>query len=347
MLTRCKQQSSRGGVYRSEVEKARNALLAQGKHPSVDAVRVALGNTGSKTTIHRHLKEIEAEDTQGVGGKFPISDALADLVSRLAGQLNAEADQRIADVQARCDEQLRDRATALEQARQDGTALTAQLRQAEEALQAEKGAHQTVQSQLVVATTTIRQLEERTTGLTVRLSEHEAHAQSLEQKHTHAREALEHYRTSVKEQRDQEQRRHEHQVQQLQVDLREARDALTGKNQELLQLNRDNVRLLEQVSQAQRATNTLEHERQKALTELHELRPLPTAMKSLETHTAALMAQLDGANEERDSAIAAAQTALEALRESELQVARITSRLETLEDITTKRANAAPASVEK
>ena len=60
---------ARGGVYKTEVEKARNALLAQGKHPSVDALRVALGNTGSKTTIHRYLKELEAEDAQGVGGK--------------------------------------------------------------------------------------------------------------------------------------------------------------------------------------------------------------------------------------------------------------------------------------
>ncbi|WP_425612332.1 DNA-binding protein [Xanthomonas translucens] len=32
--------------------------VQQGKHPSVDAVRVALGNTGSKTTIHRYLKEL-------------------------------------------------------------------------------------------------------------------------------------------------------------------------------------------------------------------------------------------------------------------------------------------------
>ncbi|KLA50214.1 hypothetical protein XEUV684_23050, partial [Xanthomonas euvesicatoria] len=44
------------------------------------------------------------------------------------------------------------------------------------------------------------------------------------------REALEHYRTSVKDQREQEQRRHEHQVQELQVALRQANEALTAKN---------------------------------------------------------------------------------------------------------------------
>ncbi len=77
------------------------------------------------------------------------------------------------------------------------------------------------------------------------MAEHEAHAKSLEEKRAHAREALEHYRTSVKEQREQEQRRHEHQVQELQVALRQANEALTAKNHELLRLNRDDGQIIE------------------------------------------------------------------------------------------------------
>ena len=60
---------ARGGLYKSDVQRARDALRAQGKHPSVDAVRVALGNTGSKTTIHRYLKELEEEEGQGLGAE--------------------------------------------------------------------------------------------------------------------------------------------------------------------------------------------------------------------------------------------------------------------------------------
>ena len=44
---------ARSGLYKSDVQKARDALIAQGMNPSVDAVRVALGNTGYKTTIHK------------------------------------------------------------------------------------------------------------------------------------------------------------------------------------------------------------------------------------------------------------------------------------------------------
>lgn len=32
---------ARGGLYKSDIQKARDTLRAQGKHPSVDAVRVA------------------------------------------------------------------------------------------------------------------------------------------------------------------------------------------------------------------------------------------------------------------------------------------------------------------
>ncbi|NNC09676.1 DNA-binding protein, partial [Corallococcus exiguus] len=56
---------ARAGLYKSDVQKARDALLAQRKKPSVDAVRVALGNTGSKTTIHRYLRELEGEEGGG------------------------------------------------------------------------------------------------------------------------------------------------------------------------------------------------------------------------------------------------------------------------------------------
>ena len=58
----------RSGIYKAEVQRARQNLLAQGRYPSIDAVRAELGDTGSKTTIHRYLKEIEdAEGGVGSG----------------------------------------------------------------------------------------------------------------------------------------------------------------------------------------------------------------------------------------------------------------------------------------
>ncbi len=92
---------ARSGLYKSDVQRARDRLRATGTHPSVDAVRVALGNTGSKTTIHRYLRELEEEEGQSVGAKMGVSDALQDLIARLAERLHAEADTVVAH-RSRC-----------------------------------------------------------------------------------------------------------------------------------------------------------------------------------------------------------------------------------------------------
>jgi len=43
------------GINKAQVKKARDALIARGTNPSIDAVRIELGNTGSKGTIHKYL----------------------------------------------------------------------------------------------------------------------------------------------------------------------------------------------------------------------------------------------------------------------------------------------------
>ncbi|VAW55751.1 Tn4651 auxiliary cointegrate resolution protein T, partial [hydrothermal vent metagenome] len=52
---------ARGGINKALVQQALEALMSKGQNPSIDAIRVELGNTGSKSTIHRHLKELEEE----------------------------------------------------------------------------------------------------------------------------------------------------------------------------------------------------------------------------------------------------------------------------------------------
>ena len=49
---------ARGGVNKALVSKARETLISRGENPPIDAIRVELGNTGSKSTIHRYLREI-------------------------------------------------------------------------------------------------------------------------------------------------------------------------------------------------------------------------------------------------------------------------------------------------
>lgn len=83
---------ARSGINKNQVHMARDRLLAQGKRPTVDAVRVELGNTGSKATIHRYLKELGEESPLRT---IALNDTLSDLVSRLAAQLQQESQEAL------------------------------------------------------------------------------------------------------------------------------------------------------------------------------------------------------------------------------------------------------------
>ena len=324
---------ARGGLYKTDIEKARNSLLAQGKHPSVDAVRVALGNTGSKSTIHRYLKELEAEDTQGVGAKVAVSDALQDLIGRLAGRLHEEAEALITEARERFVAQVKERDAGLERLKQEAAALSAQLQRTEVALQAESQQRAQAEQALQASSVLISQLEERVAGLTARLDERDRHIESLETKHTHAREALEHYRTSVKEQRDQEQRRHEHQVQALQVELRQANETLTGKNHELMHLNRENARLTEQLGQQGKALQQAHSDLRRLTLQLDELKGLAQEHHALQ----AQWAQALQTGEHLRTELAAVRKDLASecghRRQAELNAIGLTARIQVLDEM--------------
>lgn len=88
----------RAGISKARVREARDALLEQGRNPSVEAVRIALGNTGSNSTISRYLKEL---------GNSPLTPPatllgkeLSTLIGSVAQRLLHEAEARLAEERA-------------------------------------------------------------------------------------------------------------------------------------------------------------------------------------------------------------------------------------------------------
>ncbi|MCX9150412.1 DNA-binding protein [Pseudomonas sp. TB1-B1] len=235
---------ARGGINKAVVQAARLAILARGENPSIDAVRIEVGNTGSKTTIHRYLKELDDSETRLTIAQAPIDDELAELVARLSQRLKEKAQEPI-DL-------------ALSQFEQQKTALLAQLKSLEEthgqlqqqfdiqgaALAEESAALQTARTSLQIEQTRNAGLSQACSDYELRINDKDEQIRSLEDKHLHAREALEHYRNAIKEQREQEQRRHEGQLQQIQAELRQAQQSAMVRQDEITQLHRDNERLL-------------------------------------------------------------------------------------------------------
>lgn len=235
---------ARSGINKALVQRARDALLAQGEHPSIESVRVELGNTGSKSTILRYLQELQADEPHPP--RISLDDELQTFISSLAQRLAADAQAAVAADRARLQRQQ----AAYEQQRAVDQARFEQLQLAHDALSTERREAQQRESALHQQ---VQQLE----GERQRLLAGEQHYQhlldergrqiaSLEEKHQHARDSLGHYRQQHLVQREQELQRHDQQVQQLQLEARRVQEQLMSKQEELAQVYRDLERLTRQ-----------------------------------------------------------------------------------------------------
>lgn len=321
---------ARTGLYKSEVKKARASLLAVGRHPSVDAVRVELGNTGSKTTIHKYLKELEEEEG-AAGQPRSISDALQDLVGRLAARLQEEAEARVSAVRTEAEAAISRMTQELENLKTAHGEQGLRLDHTQKALIAERAAHEKTRDEHREQTAISRTLEVKLNALQERLDENERHRQSLEEKHQHARDALEHYRSAAKDQRDQDQRRHEQQLQGLQAELRQLRQEAVIRQEDITRLNQEGVRLIAELSHARQALaeqHTLAARREQ---QMEALQQVASAKLVLEAQLLAkdealtlLQSQLGKAEED-------AATARQQWQHGERELAAVRARLETHE----------------
>ena len=276
----------RTGLHKTDVEKARNSIIAQERHPSVDAVRIALGNTGSKTTISKYLKELEVESGDPIDRKTSISSALQNLVAQLAAQLEIEASSRIADMSMASSEKDRLHAEEIDEINAKHAQIKEKLDLTIAAIKQEIESHEQTKEALQNETMAHHTLAQQVIDLKERLTENDAHRQSLEEKHQHAREALEHYRNSVKEQREHDIRSHEQQVQQLQADLRQLQQALVTKQNEITRLNQDGARWVAEISQAKKTIYDEQASHRKLSDQVDALRVVEQRAKVLEPQLA-------------------------------------------------------------
>jgi Plasmid replication region DNA-binding N-term len=125
---------ARTGLTKSQVRACRDRLLAEGRYPSVDALRQALGNTGSKSTIHRFLKELAGEDGDSAAGlrREDTARTLHDIVEQLAERLHGDAQQRIRRLEAAHEQALREKERELAALRATVARLEARVEELEE-----------------------------------------------------------------------------------------------------------------------------------------------------------------------------------------------------------------------
>ena len=156
-------------------------------------------------------------------------------------------------------------------------------------LAAEKTVHSETMATLQEERIVRAQMTQRIQDMEGQLAKDEAHRVSLEEKHQHAREALEHFRSAAKEQREQDQRQFEQQIQYLQGELRAAKDMSNGKQQELISSHESNARLSSELGNARSELHRQEGE-------LRSLRSAKEQLAVAEVKNQQLLEQLAQAN---------------------------------------------------
>ena len=325
---------ARGGINQALVEQAYQALLARGERPTIDAIRRELGDTGSKTTISRYLNDIKEAQGVRLDDEALLSDNLKAMVGRLARQLHTEA-QAIVEAS---EEQQQTALTSLQQQlaeQQQALALTQEtLLQTQAELTVERQAHQATQQTLNEQSAQRRETAQALADAQQRLTDKDRQIESLEEKHRHARESLEHYRASVKDQREQEQRRHEHQVQQLQTEQRQQAQTLAVKQNELTLLHKDNARLSAELKDSQRENRALQQDLQITRTALQTLQGEQIQQMSAYEQLAAQREALQVAQTELQGHYETVQQTLKAQETQRLQLeARLAAQADLYQEL--------------
>lgn len=219
---------ARTGIQYSDVARAASKLVADGKHPTVDSVRLTLGSTGSKSTIAPFLKRWKAEQEDTAVAEVTLPTPLLSAVRGLHEHMQAEFTQqrealeqqhaeaaRALELQAKQLQADKDRALAENLVVEEELGLTRQaLAQLQERFQAQN---------IAMATLTAEQA-----GLQDRLSDRATEIATLSGQLSQAREQFSHYQEAVAAQRDDERRKYEQRIARHEHDLLLANREIAG-----------------------------------------------------------------------------------------------------------------------
>ncbi|OIR06067.1 chromosome partition protein Smc [mine drainage metagenome] len=258
----------RAGIHYSHVAKAAAQLAADGKNPTVDSVREALGSTGSKSTIAPLLKRWKEEHQDAVvGTELGLPAELLLAMKGVYEKLQTDINQQLEQVNETHRIALQTATDLVRQLETDNRllyeekiGLSAELKQAQDALALLQVEHH---SQSV----TLATLQSDNAGLQQRLADRAAEVAALNQQQTQTRTQFEHYQEATAAQRAEERHAAEQRIARLEQDLSSAQQRLQGlqstiaqQETELTHLRPENTHLKEtaRASQDELASTQLE-----------------------------------------------------------------------------------------
>ena len=299
---------ARTGILYSDVMKAAQIVAADGRNPTVDSVREALGSTGSKSTIAPLLKRWK-EEFQGAGAVKTESGLPAELMEAMRGvydkqqrdvaqQLETGMQQNRAELDAALEKLKKTESERLKLTEARAT-LTQELRATQHALAQLKEEHH-------FRAVTLATLHSDNAGLTQRLADRGEEIAALNRQLAQVRSQFDHYQEAAATQRSEERALAQQRISRLEQDNAQLQQRLQGQqatlvqqDMRLAQLQAEQTRLSSEASADRAALATVRPERdqfefqylQAAASADALLAKLDTALLALNDAKVALAAQ--------------------------------------------------------
>jgi chromosome segregation ATPase len=235
---------SRSGITYTEVSNAAKQLIAAGRSPTVETVRITLG-TGSNSTINTHLRDWKTRQTQAqnIATKENLPEELIATIKGLWNQVMDQSEEKILTIQQEAKqtiEKLKQEAQQLQQESGHWQQQYQQIKKERDGFAHEKSA---VEQLLADAKIEAAALIEKHAGFERQNQEKQKYIDEIQRQNQQIQANLEHYRASVLEQRTTKQQGYEQQQRQFEQTIRQA-------NQELVEVRQENTALQQQYQRA-------------------------------------------------------------------------------------------------
>ena len=198
---------ARAGILYSHVVKAASKLIEDGKNPTVDNLREALGGTRSKSTIAPMLKRWKAEHQEAsVAAELSMPAELLSAVKSIYDKIQEQARSQIEEAQRTHESALQDAAMREQRIKSEYKSLENDLSAQSDELKHLRDALSQLQNEHHGLIAKFAGIESENAGLQQRLADRAAEVTALNQQLSQASKQFQHFQEAASAQRAEESR---------------------------------------------------------------------------------------------------------------------------------------------
>lgn len=252
---------ARAGILYSQVAKAAAQLAAEGKNPTVDNVREALGDTGSKSTIAPMLKRWKSEHHEAVAeAELGLPAELVHAVKGVYDKLQADVDQQLQEAREQHDKELQTLKEQLDAVKVESQVLKAANADLSKSLAQANDELGQSQHELHANALALTTAQTENAGLTQRLADRAAEVGSITQQLEQAHTQFEHYQETTARQRTEERQAFEQRIARLEQELATGQRQFAAQQSLLAQRDAKLTHMTEEGERLQRTLAASEDE---------------------------------------------------------------------------------------